>query len=123
VFGLPGNPVSSLVSFALFARAGLRRMAGHPPGRQHLPRFTAVASEPLARRPDGKVHFVRVVVTAAGGTGGGLAVRSSGGQGSHQLGAMARADGLVVLPDGEGAAAGDVVELLLLGVPAGGKAP
>jgi molybdopterin biosynthesis enzyme len=36
---------------------------------------------------------------------------------------MARADGLVVLPDGEGAAAGDVVELLLLGVPAGGKAP
>ncbi|HET8620747.1 MAG TPA: gephyrin-like molybdotransferase Glp [Acidimicrobiales bacterium] len=123
VFGLPGNPVSSLVSFALFARAGLRRIAGHPPGRQHLPRFTAVASEPLARRPDGKVHFVRVVVTAAGGTGHGLAVRSSGGQGSHQLGAMARADGLVVLPDGEGAAAGEVVELLLLGEPAGGKAP
>jgi molybdopterin molybdotransferase len=123
VFGLPGNPVSSMVSFALFARSGLRRMAGHPPARLHLPRFRAVAAEPLTRRPDGKIQFVRVQVTAAGGDGGGLAVRSSGGQGSHQLGAMARADGLVVLPDGDGAAAGDPVDLLLLGEPPGAESP
>ena len=116
VFGLPGNPVSSMVSFALFARPGLRRLAGHPDARLHLPRLAAVAAEPLARRPDGRVHLVRVVVEA--GPGGTLAVRSSGGQGSHQLGAMARADGLVVLPDGPGAAAGDPVEVMLLGEPA-----
>ena len=116
VFGLPGNPVSSMVSFALFARPGLRRLAGHPAGRLHLPRLPAVAEEPLSRRPDGKVHFVRAVVTADA-AGGPLRVRSSGGQGSHQLGAMARADGLVVLPDGEGAAAGDPVAVLLLGEP------
>jgi molybdopterin molybdotransferase len=123
VFGLPGNPVSSMVSFALFARPGLRRMAGHAPERLGLPRYRAVAAEPLTRRPDGKIQFVRVQVAATGGDGGGLAVRSSGGQGSHQLGAMARADGLVVLPDGEGAVAGDQVDLLLLGEPPSAQGP
>jgi molybdopterin molybdotransferase len=117
VFGLPGNPVSSMVSFALFARAGLRRMAGHPPERLHLVRFRAVAAEPFRRPPDGKVQFVRVTVAAGGGPDGELSVRSSGGQGSHQLGAMARADGLVVLPDGDGVDAGDLVEVLLLAEP------
>ena len=118
VFGLPGNPVSSMVSFALFARPGLRRLAGHPPERQHLPRLRAEAGQDLRRRPDGKIHFVRVVATADPGAGGGLRVVSSGGQGSHQLGAMARADGLVVLPDGDGVAVGDPVEVVLLGEPA-----
>jgi molybdopterin molybdotransferase len=115
VFGLPGNPVSSMVSFALFARPGLRRLAGHPDDRLHLPRFRAEAGEPFRRTPDGKVHFVRVVVATASGS---LRVVSSGGQGSHQLAAMARADGLVVLPDGEGVDAGDLVEVVLLGEPA-----
>jgi molybdopterin molybdotransferase len=41
-------------------------------------------------------------------------VRSAGGQGSHQLAAMAAADALAVLPDGDGVAAGDEVEVLLL---------
>jgi molybdopterin molybdotransferase len=116
VFGLPGNPVSSMVSFALFARPGIRRLAGHPDDRLHLPRLPAVADEALPRRPDGKVAFVRVVAQADP-AGGPLRVRSSGGQGSHQLGAMARADGLAVLPDGDGAAAGDPVAVILLGDP------
>jgi molybdopterin molybdotransferase len=114
VFGLPGHPVSSMVSFALFARPGLRRLAGHPDGRLHLPRLRAVAGEPLRRARDGKLHFVRVAVHVDGGR---LAVTSSGGQGSHQLAAMARADGLVVLPDGDGVAAGDEVEVMLLSEP------
>ena len=42
-------------------------------------------------------------------------VRSAGGQGSHQLTAMAAADGLAILPDGDGVADGDQVEVLLLG--------
>ena len=118
VFGLPGNPVSSMVSFALFARPGLRRLAGHPDERLHLPRLRAEAGQAFRRSRDGKVHFVRVVVTSDPGAGGGLRARSSGGQGSHQLAAMARADGLVVLPDGEGVEAGDPVEVILLGEPA-----
>jgi len=117
VFGLPGNPVSSMVSFALFARPGLRRIAGHPDERLHLPRLPAVAGEPLTRRPDGRIHFVRVAA-AVDPADGALVVRSSGGQGSHQLGAMARADGLAVLPDGDGVAAGEPVAVMLLAEPA-----
>ena len=58
VFGLPGNPVSSLVSFELLARPALRRMMGHH--RLARTSLVAVADAGLARRPDGKVHLVRV---------------------------------------------------------------
>jgi len=112
VFGLPGNPVSSMVSFELFARPALRRMAGFRDGDLDRPRVRAVADEHLRRRPDGKVHLVRVVT--AWGADGRCRVRSAGGQGSHQLSAMAAADGLAVLSDGEGVGAGDEVEVLLL---------
>ncbi len=110
VFGLPGNPVSSLVSFELLARPALRAMMGHPhPERWQL---RAVADQGLARRADGKTHFVRVLVDHD--PEGTLHVRSSGGQGSHQLGAMARAQGLAVLPDGEAVAPGAEVRVMLL---------
>jgi len=109
VFGLPGNPVSALVSYELFVRPGLRRMAGH--AVLDRPLVTARADEPLTRRPDGKVHFVRV--RARFGPEGLLHVRSSGGQESHQLRAMAGANALAVLPDGQGVGAGDEVEVLL----------
>ena len=94
VFGLPGNPVSSMVSFELFARPALRQMMGHP----HLdrPRVEAVADDDLRRQPDGKTHFVRVVATLR--RDGGTTSRSAGGQGSHQLAAMAAANALAVLP-------------------------
>jgi molybdopterin molybdotransferase len=112
VFGLPGNPVSSMVSYELLARPALRRMAGHPERRWHRPAVAAVAAEAIARRPDGKLHLARVVAEReADGT---LRVRTAGGQGSHQLTAMARADGLALVPDGEGLAAGDPVRVLLL---------
>jgi molybdopterin molybdotransferase len=111
VFGLPGNPVSSAVSFEVLARPALRRMAGHQ--RLLPPEVPAVAAEPLRRRSDGKTHFTRVAVER--GDDGVLRARSSGGQGSHQLAALARADALAVLPDGEGVEAGDEVRLLLLG--------
>jgi molybdopterin molybdotransferase len=102
VFGLPGNPVSSMVSFELFARPALRKMMG----------VRAVADEPLRRRADGKVHFNRVVVTM--GDDGRHHVRSAGGQGSHQLFAMANAQALAVLEDGHGVDAGGDVAVLLL---------
>ena len=110
VFGLPGNPVSSMVSFELFARPGLRTLLGDPaPVRQKV---LATADEPLARRPDGKTHFVRV--RADFGADGRLHVRSSGGQASNLLRSMALANALAVLPDGDGVEAGADVEVLLL---------
>ncbi|HWC38986.1 MAG TPA: gephyrin-like molybdotransferase Glp [Acidimicrobiales bacterium] len=111
VFGLPGNPVSSMVSFELFARPGLRLMMGHEQlDRVHV---EAVADEDLSRRPDGKLHLTRVVATP--GDDGRFHVRSSGGQASHQLTAMALANGLALVPDGEGVAAGQSVTTMLLG--------
>jgi molybdopterin molybdotransferase len=110
VFGLPGNPVSSMVSFELLARPGLRRLAGR--ADLHRPEVAAVADEPMARHRDGKVHYVRV--RAQRDPDGVLHVRSAGGQGSHHLTAMARADGLAVLPDGDGVTAGDQVRVVLL---------
>lgn len=112
VFGLPGNPVSCMVSFELFARPGLRRMLGHPPGRQEHQPILGVADEDLRRSPDGKVHFARV--RAEFGADGRLHVRSSGGQASNLLRAMADANALAVLPDGPTITAGMPVSVLLL---------
>jgi molybdopterin biosynthesis enzyme len=113
VFGLPGNPVSSIVSFELFARPAIRRLAGHPEGRLDRPCPTAVAVDGLPRRPDGKVHFVRVVLSLGGE--GRLEARSAGAQGSHQMTAMAAANGLAIVPDGPGTAPGGAVDVLLTG--------
>ncbi len=110
VFGLPGNPVSSLVSFELFARPALRQMTGH--AALYRPEVPAIADEALTRRPDGKLHLARVVATAD--ADGRLHVRSSGGQGSHLLRSMALANALALLPDGDGVDVGGVVKVMLL---------
>jgi len=109
IFGLPGNPVSSAVSFELFTRPALRLMMG----RNDLERVHewAITDEPLVRSPDGKTHFQRVVASQESD---GWHVRSAGGQGSHQLAALAAANGLAVLPDGDGASAGERVRVMLL---------
>jgi molybdenum cofactor synthesis domain-containing protein len=110
VFGLPGNPVSAMVSFELFARPALRRMAGH---RQlERPRLRARATSDLPRRRDGKIHFALVLATR--GSDGGLEVGDAAGHESHQLRAMADANALAVLPDGEGVKAGEAVEIMLV---------
>jgi molybdopterin molybdotransferase len=109
VFGLPGNPVSAMVSFELFVRPGVRRIAGHRD--LHRSVIPAVADSGLPRMPDGKVHFVRVV--AWPGADGRWRLRPLAGQDSHQLLAMADANALAVLPDGRGVSAGDTVGVLL----------
>lgn len=116
IFGLPGNPVSSMVSFELFARPSLLTMMG----RKNIRRATvrARASEPLRRSTDGKTHFARVIVSPQ--PDGALAVRSAGGQGSHQLSSMARANGLAILADGSGVDEGGQVKVMLLGELPGG---
>ncbi|KAA0233444.1 MAG: Molybdopterin molybdenumtransferase [Acidimicrobiales bacterium] len=113
VFGLPGNPVSSVVSFELFARPALRKMMGHR--SLDRVRLRAIADADLKRRPDGKIHFARVRCRAA--EDGVLRASFAGPQGSHQLSVMAAANALAVLPDGPGVAAGDPVQVILLAGP------
>ncbi|MGH9297156.1 MAG: molybdopterin molybdotransferase MoeA [Acidimicrobiales bacterium] len=112
-FGLPGNPVSALVSYQVVALPALRQMAGHP-----SPLATpvkAVAGEAFRRRADGRLNLVRV--EARFRSDGRLEVRSAGGQSSHQLSAMAGANALALVPDGDGYVEGDEVEVLLLETP------
>ncbi|MGI8661601.1 MAG: molybdopterin molybdotransferase MoeA [Acidimicrobiales bacterium] len=113
VFGLPGNPVSSIVSYELLARPALRRMLGHQ--LIDRPEVLGVLDEGLRRKPDGKVHYVRVV--AEFGADGRVHVRNAGGQGSHQLSAFAAANALAVLPDGSGVDPRGEVRVMLLAGP------
>jgi molybdopterin biosynthesis enzyme len=109
IFGLPGNPVSSFVSFELFARPALRKMSGHTLPERLVVNVTAAA--PFKRKPDGKEHFARAIVSANNGSLGAVPV---GAQGSHQLAATALANALVILPDGNSVEPGDTVHALLL---------
>jgi molybdenum cofactor synthesis domain-containing protein len=111
VFGLPGNPVSSLVSFELFARPALRRMMGDADGRR--PEVLARAAHAFNRRADGKIHLDRVRVTWQGD---GYVAASTGRQESNVLSATAAANGLAVIPDGSGVAEGELLAVMLLGV-------
>lgn len=110
IFGLPGNPVSSLISFELLTRPCLRQMMGFR--RLARTSIVAITDEAIVRRHDGKVHFDRVYGAFA--DDGRYHVRSVGAQGSHQLAATALADALAVVPDGDGVAAGEEVAVLLL---------
>ncbi len=112
VFGLPGNPVSSMVSFELFARPALQTMLGRPVIDRL--RIVGVAAEALTRRPDGKTHYARV--SGSFGPDGRYHVRSVGGQGSHQLAATASATALAVLPNGDGVPVGGQVDVIVLSV-------
>jgi len=113
IFGLPGNPVSSLVSFELLARPALRRMSGH--ARLDRPTVVAIADEAYRRRPDGKQHYVRVHGSFE--PDGRFHVRLTGPQGSHQLAATASANAIAVVPEGDGIDAGGDVTALLLHLP------
>jgi molybdenum cofactor synthesis domain-containing protein len=108
-FGLPGNPVSSRVSFELFARPALRKLAGHT---DVLPAAVrAIAGTALRRRPDGKLHLDRVRVRVEDGC---YVCERAGDQASNVLSGMAAANGLALIPDGDGVDAGDEIDLLLL---------
>lgn len=110
VFGLPGNPVSSLVSFELLARPALRQMMGHEEiGR---PRVVAVCDEGIRRKVDGKLHLDRVIATW--GSDGRCHVRPARAQGSHQLAATALANAIAEVPDGDGVPPGGDVLVHLL---------
>jgi len=110
VFGLPGNPVSALVSYELFVRPALRAMAGHR--RLDRPVVRAATTTAMRRQPDGKLHLQRALLTA--GDDGRLLATPAEGQASHQLRALAEANGLALLPDGTGVDAGEDVAVVIL---------
>jgi molybdenum cofactor synthesis domain-containing protein len=108
-FGLPGNPVSSRVSFELFARPALRKLAGRA---DVLPSpVRARAAHDMARRPDGKLYLDRVRVRIEEGE---YVCERAGVQASNVLSGMAAANGLALLADGDGVRAGDAVSVILL---------
>jgi molybdopterin molybdotransferase len=92
VFGLPGNPVSAMVTFEEFVRPALMKLAG----RRHWfrPAIEAVLGETLRKQP-GRLHFVRVALLR---TQRGVEARSTGNQSSGVLRSMSRAQGLLVFP-------------------------
>lgn len=113
VFGLPGNPVSSMVSYELLARPGLRRLAGIADADLRREAVPGVAADSWNGASDGRTSFVRVV--AAFGDDGRLHAKGAGGQASHQLHAMSLSNALAVIEPSTTVAPGDPVRLLLLG--------
>jgi molybdopterin molybdotransferase len=107
-FGLPGNPVSAMVTFQLFVRPALRRLLGADP---EATRGTAVLDEPLARTPK-REQAVRCRLLAGPE---GWHAAPTGDQGSHVLTSMLGADALALVPVGDGQlAAGEPVKIELL---------
>ena len=91
-FGLPGNPASSMVTFELFVRPALRRLAGH--SQLTRPEIEAVLTEDAEHTP-GRQSYQRAVVSSQNGA---YAVRTTGAQGSGMLSPLVQANALLVLP-------------------------
>jgi len=108
-FGLPGNPVSAMVTFQLFARPALAALQGAAPEAR---RATARLEEPIARNP----HREQAIRVRLHQSENGLVARTTtGAQGSHVLTSMLNADGLAMIAPGPGEAeAGERVEVELL---------
>ena len=112
-FGLPGFPVSSLVTFEAFVRPALRRMQGFAA----LQRPTLRARLGFEARASGdRTEYHRVTLAREGGE---LVARSTGSQSSSRLMSLAGAHALVRVPPGQrGIAAGTVVDAIVLTLPA-----
>jgi len=109
VFGLPGNPVSSMVCFEQFVLPALRRMMGC--SRLHR-RTVSVRLTHDVKHKHSRTEFVRVTLHSEDG---GYTATSTGAQGSGILPSMAKADGLLVVPaSSQGLVAGEAVKVQLL---------
>ncbi|MEA2178244.1 MAG: molybdopterin molybdotransferase [Solirubrobacteraceae bacterium] len=105
VFGLPGNPVSTVAGYMIFVAPLLRRMMGEP--------FAPPATAPVILAADAANPGERTTYATAQYTDGGVAL--TGKQGSHMTKALADADGFAILPwDRDVVAAGETVEFLPL---------
>ncbi len=103
VFGLPGNPVSTLLNFELYVRPVLRLLMGHEDVDR--PRTRVILGEAVKRRAD-KVFYARMFMRDG-------KAYLTGAQGSSLWQSMAKADGIAIIPAGSGTfEAGDAVEFL-----------
>lgn len=110
-FGLPGYPVSSLVSFEVFVRPMLRRMQGD--ARPNRPTAHVTLTHNLAASPD-RPEYQRAVVSIENGR---LMATTTGAQGSSRLISLRDANALLVVPPKEGSyAAGSTLEAMITGV-------
>jgi len=110
-FGLPGNPVSVMVTFYEFVRDALLVLQGRRDVAP-VPQFKATLAAPIKKAP-GRTEFQRGVLSPDGR--GGWQVRTTGDQGSGILSSMSQANCFIVLSDDTGnVAAGEVVEVQLL---------
>lgn len=113
LLALPGNPVSSYVSFELFVRPAIRALRGLkdvPDTRRPRVRAALAADEPLSS-PLGKRQFLRGTYDAEAGT-----VTPVGGAGSHLIAALAQADALLVVPEETTAVEpGAALDVILIG--------
>ncbi len=108
-FGLPGNPVSCMVSFEVFVKPAIRKMMGER--RLFNPVFSAILLEDVPEQRDGRHHFARVKVKRENGT---FYVTTTGPQGSGIIRSMAEGEGFIVIPPGDGVVPkGSEVELIL----------
>ncbi len=108
-FGLPGNPVSAMVSFEQFVRPAMRKMSGH--ARLFRPVIEAIAREDIKGR-EGRKFFIRCRLVQKDGL---WHATTTGEQGSGILMSMAAASGLMVIPaDRSGVSAGDRVKVQVL---------
>jgi molybdopterin molybdotransferase len=110
VFGLPGNPLSSIVCFCVFIEPALRRLQGE---RDAAPRLVRGRLAAPAEPSDGRTTFLTANI--APGADGVLEATPTERQGSHMTGALGESEGFAVAPHGSpGLAAGEAVDLLLL---------
>ena len=102
LFGVPGNPVSALVTFLVLVRPALMQLQGA--ADLNLPAHPGILADPLANRGDRR-HFMRVRVDAQG------TVRATGLQASHAVSSLGQANGLVDVPAETNLAEGETVEV------------
>jgi molybdopterin molybdotransferase len=91
--GLPGNPVSALVSFERFARPAILKMAGHT--QLERPQVTAVVRDEI--HSDGRESYIRAVVERGPA---GYVATTTGSQGSHIMTSLVKANALLIVPEG-----------------------
>ncbi len=108
IFGLPGNPVSSLVVFELFVRPALLKMSGHTDLLR--PTFKAILTTDVTNK-DGRVNYMRAILTEKDGQ---YTAKTTGPQGSGILHSLVLANGLITIPSGATLHAGEKVDAQIL---------
>ncbi|WDG17349.1 molybdopterin molybdotransferase MoeA [Microbacterium sp. Clip185] len=112
LFALPGNPVSSAVSFEVFVRPALMRMLGRAALHRDVIRLPATTGW---RTPPGRRQYLPASIDRSDATGWRVGPATAGGSGSHLAGGLARAEAYAVVPaEVEEVREGDLVDVMLI---------